>query len=295
MARDIRIRCIAGLGLAAYSYQGPVPTKETLQLIVGDTLSLQFALFREGESDIEGVALSAVTGARVIIRDSRSPAGQLYAYSDTYTHTNQSFPVTGGTTNADRFTFAQLALTDSDLLTDVDAAGATGLECWLEFSTTSSTGEDTWLQTQCTIYPDVYRSGSPTPTPEPDYYTAAEVQALAQVHYDSVAVDLTTPDVVDLVTVPTGKVFVLQSLLRYNSAVTTPGTPETIKVGTSLDDDAAVGATPLSYASQGAIDQLLLTPLAVAAGGIVRVTITAGATSAAATGRYVALGLLIPA
>jgi hypothetical protein len=295
MPRNISLKCLAGLGLSAYSFQGGPPTKETFTLIAGDAMSMQFVLLREGETAIAGVSLSGLSAARVVIRADRDPTDTLLAFSDAYAHSSGSFAVTADlTVTTDRITFAAVALDGSALLSAVDAAGPQGLECWVEMSTTSSGGEDTWYVGQCTIYPDVYRTGSPGPDPAPDYLTEADTLALVELHYDSATNNLAATGTADCYTVPTGKAFLLSRLTRYVVSATSMTVAETITVGSDSDPDAACGATAMSKLAAGQCEAIhFADPVPFAAGDIVRVTKTVAATASAATGKYIIHGILI--
>ena len=233
------------------------------------------------------------------MRSARNADGSstIYAYQDAYLQSTIGFNIYSEAAVqlvAPIFYF-YLDLATANLATALGTAAS--IEAWVEFSLTGSAGEETWFAEQVTIVNELYDGGAiAPPTPTPSYYTSAQILALSQLHYDSAATDLTTPATVDLVTVPTGKIFVVQEIHRHIISATSPAAAETIKIGTDSDDDAAMAATALSYAAQGSVDRIVLgQPLAVAAGAIVRVTITAGATGSAASGRYIAVGYLISA
>jgi len=300
MARNLYIKCIASGRQSGQLLSGDPVDKKSVQLVAGDFAYLTFILLNQAETtSIWPASISGITGARCSIKASRSPSATRYAYQDAYAQSVFGLDLYTPTTPpvqavADTLTFG-MDLSTAALIGAIGVLGS--VDAFLEMSITTASGPETWLSEQITILNQLEDDGAVSaPTPAPSYYTSAEVLALAQLHYDSATTDLTTPAAVSILTVPTGKVFVLQEVHRYLVAVTSAGAAESIKIGTATDDDGALPATALSYSAAGAMDRVMLSaPYPVAAGASVVVTITTGATASVATGKYIAVGYLISA
>jgi len=152
-----------------------------VKFVYGDTFLLAAKIedFDYTSNEYEPKDFTADGGSpsalRVVIRKDRDSTSELYSFQDAY---NQGILSGFGDLTVGQVEWL-VALSDTDIKTDIDAAGGI-LSCWLEISYTDGDATpSTIAQVQITIVDQVDDGAAGTPPPSsPTYLTATEIDAL---------------------------------------------------------------------------------------------------------------------